>query len=387
MKKPDAKTKSRLLILLLAGILVLLAFTPLVPEAEIASCMMVTALGIDAEEDGVTLTAVMTGGSGEENVHGEGGNVTDALADMNERYGRTAEFGHCGAIVLGAEMSASDILPALESLLSSSEVNAGCAVLSAGGRADEFMRSAVKLGSGSGVTDYMGFADDGAPVPVPTALGVLTALAGKSRAAALPVFSVSESSDESGGQPSGNSGSDDSGASAQEGEKTELAPPRVCRAIGGGITELTEDATYGLMLMSPRGKGGLIDAVWEHDGESIPLLGEITGKSASLEVSPGSPDVSMRLNLTVRFADRYSVIERTGGENVIRMIAPEIAEAFAASAERKLAAAAEAARSEDVLGVRTEFYRSHPKEYKEFERNGASIAGAVFGYDVNVKIS
>lgn len=388
MRKISEKTRNRLVLIFLVAVTAVLALMPFVPDAEISSCMMVTALGIDGGEK-VTLTAVMTGGGGEESVHGEGAGVTEALEDINERYGKKVEFGHCGAIVLGAEMSSEEITAALKSLLAESEVNAGCAVLSAGGRADEFIRAVVKLGGESGVTDYMGFADAGAPVPVPTALTVLTSLVGKSRAAALPVFSAKSSDDVTGGQGAGNSGSDDSGTPAPEGGSTELIPPRIARAVGSETLELTEEATYGLMIMSPRGKGGALDGVWERGGESLPLRAEITGKSASVkaEFVGGTPHFTLEVRLKVRFTDRYAVIERTEGETLIRDVSPELEEAFAVTVRRCLDAAAEVSRTEDVLGLRTELYRSCPKEYGEFEARGGDLLNAVIENDVNVKIS
>lgn len=388
MKKISEKTRNRLILIMIVAACAVLALMPFMPEAEINSCMIVTALGIDGGES-VTLTAVMTGGSGEESVHGEGAGVTEALEDISERYGKKVEFGHCGAIVLGAEMTSEEITVALKSLLAESEVNAGCAVLSAGGRADEFIRAVVKLGGESGVTDYMGFADAGAPVPVPTALTVLTSLVGKSRAAALPVFSAKSSDEVTGGQGAGNSGSDDSGAPAPEGGGTELVPPRIARAVGSETRELTEEATYGLMIMSPRGKGGALDGVWERGGESLPLRAEITGKSASVkaDLTGGVPHFTLEARLKVRFTDRYAVIERTEGETLIRDVSPELEEAFAVTVRRCLEAAAEASRTEDVLGLRTELYRSCPKEYAEFESRGGELYDAVIDTDVTVKIS
>ena len=375
MKKISEKTRNRLILIMIVAACAVLALMPFMPEAEINSCMMVTALGIDGGES-VTLTAVMTGGSGEESVHGEGAGVTEALEDISERYGKKVEFGHCGAIVLGAEMTSEEITVALKSLLAESEVNAGCAVLSAGGRADEF-------------TDYMGFADAGAPVPVPTALTVLTSLVGKSRAAALPVFSAKSSDEVTGGQGAGNSGSDDSGAPAPEGGGTELVPPRIARAVGRETRELTEEATYGLMIMSHRGKGGALDGVWERGGESLPLRAEITGKSASVkaDLTGGVPHFTLEARLKVRFTDRYAVIERTEGETLIRDVSPELEEAFAVTVRRCLEAAAEASRTEDVLGLRTELYRSCPKEYAEFESRWGELYDAVIETDVTVKIS
>ena len=66
MKKPDAKTVNRLISAAFVALFALLALTPLVPEAEVGSRMMISALGIDSSGGVVTLTAETAGGSGSE---------------------------------------------------------------------------------------------------------------------------------------------------------------------------------------------------------------------------------------------------------------------------------------------------------------------------------
>lgn len=387
MKKPDAKTVNRLISAAFVALFALLALTPLVPEAEVGSRMMISALGIDSSGGVVTLTAETAGGSGSETVRGEGARVTDALQDMNERYGRKAELGHCGAIVMGGGMAAEDTAFALMSLLSEAAVGAGCAVVSAEGSAEEFVCAAVKLGeeSGDGVTSYIGFADSSSSVPVPTALTALADLKSKSGATALPVFAAEKKQGETADKNSQNSGSDDGGqSSGKSGGETELIPPRVARVVGGTVFDLSEDATVGLMLFSPRALGGLIDAVWRYDGEEYLLQGEIGGKDCGIAVSAdGGLRVTMKADVTMRFKDRFIVIERAGGENVLSELTDTLNAAFTETLTRCALAAAESARIEDFLGLRTEFYRSHPREYKE--TNG-DLSSAVTETEIKVEV-
>ena len=388
MKKPDAKTVNRLISIAFVALFALLALTPLVPEAEVGSRMMISALGIDSSGGVVTLTAETAGGNGSETVRGEGARVTDALQDMNERYGRKAELGHCGAIVMGGGMAAEDMEFALMSLLSEAAVGAGCAVVSAEGSAEEFVCAAVRLGeeSGDGVTSYIGFADSSSSVSVPTALTALADLKSRSGATALPVFAAEKKQGETADKDSQNSGSDDGGqGSGKSGGETELIPPRVARVGGGTVFDLSEDATVGLMLFSPRALGGLIDAVWRYGGEEYLLQGEIGGKDCGISVSAdgGVVRVTMKADVTMRFKDRFIVIERAGGENVLSELTSTLNAAFTETLTRCALAAAESARIEDFLGLRTEFYRSHPREYKE--TNG-DLSSAVTETKIKVEV-
>lgn len=57
--------------------------------------------------------------------------------------------------------------------------------------------------------------------------------------------------------------------------------------------------------------------------------------------------------------------------------------AFTETLTRCALAAAESARIEDFLGLRTEFYRSHPREYKE--TNG-DLSSAVTETEIKVEV-
>ena len=386
-RRLPGKTANRWVCIAFVLMFALLALTPLVPEAEIASCLMVNALGIDVNGGTVALTAETSGGSSTESVHGEGGCVTDALHDMSERYGRNIELGHCGVIVMGGEMSAADVCLALMSLLSEAEVNAGCAVISASGGAGEFIDKAVTLttAAGSGVTSYIGFADTSASVAIPTALSVLGGLKSKSAAAALPVFAAEESDAETGTRDSQNSGSDGGGAPSGASEKqSELVPSRLMRAVGTNVSEeLSESASLGLTLLSPRSDGGTYAAEWTYDGETTTILGEIRSKKASVSArfEGGKVIAEAELSVVVRFKDRFKVIER--GDSV-KALASSLERAFAAAFSSHVSAAAEVCRRCDILGVLTELYRAYPREYAALVPD---LSDMTFSPSVSVKVS
>ena len=62
-RRLPGKTANRWVCIAFVLMFALLALTPLVPEAEIASCLMVNALGIDVNGGTVALTAETSGGS------------------------------------------------------------------------------------------------------------------------------------------------------------------------------------------------------------------------------------------------------------------------------------------------------------------------------------
>lgn len=56
MKKLDRKYKNRILVLLFSAMFIFISLSPLVPMAEVDSRLMVNSVGIDADEEGVTVT-------------------------------------------------------------------------------------------------------------------------------------------------------------------------------------------------------------------------------------------------------------------------------------------------------------------------------------------
>lgn len=389
MKIANRKNRNRLISAAIVVIFIVLAMTPLVPEAEVSSCLVVTALGIDSEAGVIKLTAETSDGTATESVHGEGIRVTDAMQDLNERYGRKIELKHCGVIVMGGEMSADDISFALMSLLSEAAINAGCAVVFSSAQAGEFIQKAVKLtkASGSGVTSYIGFADTSSSVFIPTALNVMSELRSKSAATALPVFEIVESDAATGSQNAQNSGSDGGGTSSGSSEEmTELKSPYRARAVGSTAFELSESETLGLMLFSKRANGGLINTEWEYNGESRIIQGEISSKSTDIKVryEGGRVIAELKAEAVIRFVDRFIVIEQGNGENVINKLAATLEEAFTRTLSGYVRDIAEVTRREDVLGLRTKLYRSSPQDYKAIPPD---LASAGFDISVSVKVS
>ena len=148
--KLTRKRRNSLLSAAFAVVFVMLALTPLLPEAEISTRLMLNVVGIDTADGTVRVTAQTMNGTSSETVHGEGLRIGDALEDIAVRYGREPELGHCGLLVFGYEVTADDTEFALMGLLGDAIVNAGCSVVCADGTAEEFVNSAVGLTSAAG---------------------------------------------------------------------------------------------------------------------------------------------------------------------------------------------------------------------------------------------
>ncbi|MBR6789032.1 MAG: hypothetical protein IKM44_04415, partial [Clostridia bacterium] len=85
MIKLNRKRKNTLLVFGLLLGFIFLSLTPLVPNAEVETRLMVNTIGIDMDERGMTVTAETINGGENEVVYGRGSMLADTLQDMNDR--------------------------------------------------------------------------------------------------------------------------------------------------------------------------------------------------------------------------------------------------------------------------------------------------------------
>ena len=386
--KLTRKRRNALLSWAFAIIFIMLALTPLLPEAEIGTRLMLNAVGIDTINGQVIVTAQTLSGTSSETVHGEGLRVGDALEDIAERYGREAELGHCGLLVFGYEVTADDAEFALMGLLGDAIVNAGCSVAYASGSAEEFINAAVGLTSatGDGIADYAGFADTSTAVSVPRALEVLQHLKSRSATAVLPVFELTENKGESGEGSSQNSGTDSTGVQQSGGSnKTEIVPPRRAKVLGREDFEPDEQAVAGWMWISERAEGGLTETRADLEGEEYIIQGSVTEKKRGVKVRAenGRVKAEIKLEVKLKFIDRYIIIERAEGENRLRYLAEDLEKAFERTFTDQLKAAAEECARSDILGIGTLLYRNDPSAYAAW---GSDMSKVDFVFDVKVTV-
>lgn len=386
--KLTRKRRNSLLSAAFAVVFVMLALTPLLPEAEISTRLMLNVVGIDTADGTVRVTAQTMNGTSSETVHGEGLRIGDALEDIAVRYGREPELGHCGLLVFGYEVTADDTEFALMGLLGDAIVNAGCSVVCADGTAEEFVNSAVGLTSAAGdsIADFAGFADTSAAVSVPSALEVLQHLKSKSATAILPVFELAAKKGESGEGSSQNSGTDSTGVQQDGGsDKTEILPPRRAKVLGRETFEPDEQAVLGWMWISERAEGGLVETRADLDGKEYIIQGSATDKSRGIKVraEDGRVKAELKLEVKIKFIDRYIIIERAEGENVLRYLAEDLQNAFSDTFKSQLEAFAALSPRSDVLGIGTLLYRENPRAYADW---GGDMEKVDYTFDVKVTV-
>ena len=384
--KLTRKCRNSLLSAAFAVVFILLALTPLLPEAEISTRLMLNVVGIDTAYGTVRVTAQTMNGTSSETVHGEGLRIGDALEDIAVRYGREPELGHCGLLVFGYDVSADDTEFALMGLLGDAIINAGCSVVSSYGSAEEFVNAVVGLTSAAGdsIADYAGFADTSASVAVPSALEVLQHLKSKSATAVLPVFELTAKSGESGEGTSQNSGTDSTGVQQSGGaNKTEIMPPRRARVLGRETFEPDEQAVLGWMWISERAESGLVETRADLEGEEYVIQGSASEKKRGIKVRSenGRVKAELKLEVKIKFIDRYIIIERADGKNVLRYYVEDLEKAFAATFTSQLEALAALSPRSDLLGIGTLLYREDPAAYAAW---GGDMSAVDYAFDVKV---
>lgn len=384
--KLTRKCRNSLLSAAFAVVFILLALTPLLPEAEISTRLMLNVVGIDTAYGTVRVTAQTMNGTSSETVHGEGLRIGDALEDIAVRYGREPELGHCGLLVFGYDVSADDTEFALMGLLGDAIINAGCSVVSSCGSAEELVNAAVGLTSAAGdsIADYAGFADTSAPVAVPSALEVLQHLKSKSATAVLPVFELTAKSGESGEGTSQNSGTDSTGVQQSGGaNKTEIMPPRRAKVLGRETFEPDEQAVLGWMWISERAESGLVETRADLEGEEYVIQGSASEKKRGIKVRSenGRVKAELKLEVKIKFIDRYIIIERADGKNVSRYYVEDLEKAFAATFTSQLEALAALSPRSDLLGIGTLLYREDPAAYAAW---GGDMSAVDYAFDVKV---
>ena len=380
MKKLTRKRKNSLLIFLFSAIFLVAALSPLTPGAEIQTRMMLNSLGIDVTAEGVVVTAETINGGDNEIVSGKGSMLSEALQDMNERYGRNIELGHCGLVALGNTLGRSDIVSVLMSILSDAKVNAGCSVVGTDSSAHEFMSDAVLLtkSTGEGITGFVTFADSQASVTIPSVLELMQSLKSKSGAAALPVIGLRDKPEEKGtGEASSQSSEGGGGGGSQNDQsqkETEIVPPKVARIIGSEVYELDEDVTRGLVWMTPRSTGGMMETEFELSGKIYTIRAILKDKDAGIAAEfDDKPVITLKVDATLKFTDRYAMLAEVEAGKTMSEVFNGMNEAFMRTITEEVKAIAEASRKDDFLGYRTALYRVSPRKFKEWSGNPDDI--------------
>lgn len=380
MKPLKHRTKSRLLLLAFGVLMLAVAMTPLTPESELKTRLMVDAVAIDLTEEGVVVTAETSTASKREVVTGKGRMLSEALYDVNEQYGRHLELGHCGLIVLGNMLTKDDMTSIFRSLLSDAEINAGCSVIGAEGEAGEFMRDAAKLieSTNDGIAGYVTFADSELSVTVPSVLEFMQSLVSKSGVGVLPVLGTKEKKggdSQSGGEeqsPSGG-GSGSPTAPSPDG-KTEIVPVQAYRVVSDDIVDCKLEDVMGLIWIRPRAGSGMVETNCEIDGRPHTVRSIIEEKDASVSAAfEDRPTVTLSVKARLRFVDRHTILREVEGGKTLDELVHLIAESYRRTVIADLEKVTEMARTADLLGFRTALYRADAQKYKAWSGDMGEI--------------
>ncbi len=390
MIKLNRKHKNSLLVLFFTAMFILISLTPLVPGNEIETRLMVNSVGFDVKEDGtVEVSAETINGGKNEFIHGEGRVLSDALMNLNERYGRKIELGHCGLVVLGSDITTPQAVAVMINILSDGMINTGCSVVSADVSAREFMQSAVLLtkSTGGGVSEYVSYADAYESVTIPSILETMQSLSSKSGAAVVPIIGFREKPSEDGksGSIGGSDSTEQSDSQNDSGSKvTEINPSVTVRVFGKESYELEESDARGLIWITSRTKGGLADADMDFDGKRFELSSVIEEKKQGIEAEfADRPIVTFSVEARLKFTQRYELLDKVEEGHPIDEVLDNVNAAYEARITDDIKRVAERSVKDDFLGIRTKLYRADPKRYNEWS---GDLSEAEYRFDIKVRV-
>lgn len=394
MIKLDRKHKNSLLVLFFTAMFILIALTPLVPGNEIETRLMVNCVGFDVDnESGMISVAAETISGGEnEFIHGSGKAFSDALLNLNERYGRKIELGHCGLIVLGKDVTTPQATAILINILSDGMINTGCSVVSADVTASEFMQSAVLLtkSTGGGVSDYVSYADAYESVTIPSVLEIMQALSSKSGAAVMPIVGFDEKPSENvkgGGSGGGAGDSTEQSASQNDSASkvTEIKPSVTARVFGKESYELSEEDSRGLIWITSRTKGGLADAEMDFDGKHFILSSVVEDKKEGIKAEfSDKPVITFSIEARLKFTQRYELLDKVEKGYSIEEVLDNVNVAYEKRITEDIKRVADCALKDDFLGLRTRLYRADPKKYREWS---GDLTETEYRFDIKVRVT
>ena len=387
MIKLNRKRKNTLLVFGLLLGFIFLSLTPLVPNAEVETRLMVNTIGIDMDERGMTVTAETINGGENEVVYGRGSMLADTLQDMNERYGRRVELGHCGLVALGKDMKRSDAVCVFMNLLSDGLLNTGCSVISADTSAREFIADSALLtkSTGNGASGFVTFSDSQTSVTVPSVLETMQALKSKSGVAVMPVLGFAKKEEKSG--QSGNNLGDTEQSSSQNNSahgETEIIPPDNAKIFSREAYLLGKERTKGLKWLLPRSVGGIAEAPLEYNGKTFILRSAIEKKDITISARfEDVPVIDVKIDARLHFAQRYAILAEVEKGASLSHMHDLMAQAYVDVITQETRVLAELSRTDDFLGYATRLYRADPKRYKEWD---GDLSTARINYDVHATV-
>ncbi len=312
---------------------------------------IITAVGIDAEEEGVKVTAftdvpIDTKSVNTVTVQGKGKTVAEAFADINAQTGWYPKLVFCDIILLGEDMQERDVFAALDFFLRLEYARDSSLVAIAQGRAEDILSKKSPLDS----------------VASEVLTGVLSAEA-KRAGRVVPVnlkdFAIGYFSDgKSGYMPYVT-------VSEKEGNAFFSAGETVLFYGGRAFGRLTEQETLCFSLVKNKIRSATISA--EADGEEYSLSYQNGKGAVKVDIRDNIPYVTLCVDGKVRIRDTNqstNLLRLTSSliveESVCRAVEKEIADTLTS-----IYATASAANC-DLFGVREQLRRNHNRYYEAF---------------------
>lgn len=117
---------------------------------DIRKTAIITAVGIDKEDDGYKVSALVAvpGGSGEQKstseavIGGSGGTVSFALSEIADKTGWVPKLVFCRSIIIGEEVANEGVMTVLDYFVRNEYMNDSCMVACAKGTAEEILSAA-----------------------------------------------------------------------------------------------------------------------------------------------------------------------------------------------------------------------------------------------------
>ncbi len=366
-----------------AAFLLLLFFTNDFGLIDIHSTSIVTAIGIDAaEEGGLDVTAQIavpdsSGTGGASNVTVEGAaTMGEAIAELNRRTGWYPTLVHCRLILLGEQTAEKDVFTVLDYFLRSEFVEDSCLVAVCSGTAKELFSAKTPAGdlTSSAVTKVL--SDEAQKTGRITAINLRDFTKGyfsEGRSGFLPFLAAKQ-------EASGDSGAPQSGgvaAAAQEGGQAQgqkngeeiIDAARTMLFAGGkraAVLDDEETLAFNLACSPTDLAEGKVTVLEEGEEVTYSLKMKIKKRSVKADAPGGVPRLTFRIRVAAQVTDANksaSLVEIAETSIVPEHVLRAAEEKFKALLSSVLEKASAAGC--DLFDAAQKLHRFHPRAYNE----------------------
>ena len=386
MKKLEKKVwLNRVIIGLCLLFFCLLFFLPSVlnRDPQIQTKLLITAIGIDvAEDNDVEFSGIAvlpaTGDTAQVKsvtVTNKAPSLAECIENISEQYGKQAELGLCGLVVVGESTDSENLLPYMEFLLSSAYISPGTYLIhTTSSKASELLEFASSQNPSTAeiLSSVVEFNNKTARITTRTLLEFLSESHSVSNSSVLPSVKVSKIENQSSSDAKTSGGDSDTKRSAVKSLNTAIVYQN-----GKKVGDLNDAQTLGFNLATNESNKGLL-VLDEFSADGFDL-GRIdcwvyaSKNKKTVYFDNGTPIFNVSIDVTLQFQDQHKIIRawQRNGKREEDIINPLI-KAFEEKIKANVISAFEKSQSmgADIFSVRTEFSRYHYNRYKQIQKNG-----------------